>query len=109
MPQKPVEGLEICPIDLDGNGRIDPAESVYSTRDDLIKAIAANVYPSPPARELYFVLRGKPRSRLLLEFMTWVLTEGQKGVPDMGYLPLGPDRVAAGLAALGVTVTDIKK
>ena len=99
--KRPVEGLEICPIDLDGNGRLDPAESVYATRDDLIKAIAANVYPSPPARELYFVLRGKPQGRLLLEFMTWVLAAGQKEVPDMGYLPLGPERVAQGLAAIG--------
>ncbi len=105
--RKPVEGLEICPIDLDGNGRLDPAESVYATRDDLIKAIAANVYPSPPARELYFVLRGKPQSRLLLEFMTWVLGTGQKDVPEMGYLPLGPDRLAKGLAAIGAT--DIRK
>ncbi len=105
--KKPVEGLEICPIDLDGNGRLDPAENVYATRDDLIKAIAANIYPSPPARELYFVLRGKPQSRVLLEFMTWVLGAGQKEVPDMGYLPLGPERIAKGLAALGVT--DIKK
>jgi len=99
--KKPVEGIEICPIDLNGNGRIDPGESVYATRDDLIKAIAANIYPSPPARELYFVLRGKPGSRLLAEFMTWVLTAGQKEVPDMGYLPLGPERVAHGLAAIG--------
>jgi len=105
--KRPVEGLEICPIDLDGNGRLDPGESVYDTRDDLIKAIAGNVYPSPPARELYFVLKGKPQSPLLLEFMTWVLGAGQKHVPEMGYLALGPERIARGLAAIGAS--DIKK
>jgi phosphate transport system substrate-binding protein len=99
--KKPVEGLEVCPIDLDGNGTLDPQERVYATRDDIIRAIAANVYPSPPARELYFVLKGTPRSPLLLEFMKWVLTDGQRYVPEMGYLPPGPERIAQGLRAIG--------
>ena len=103
---KPVAGLEICPIDLDGNGRIDPAESVYATRDDLVRAIAAHVYPSPPARDLYFVIKARPAGQrqpgwpLLAEFLTWVLTEGQKYVAEMGYIAVSPDRVAAGLAAV---------
>jgi len=99
--KRAVEGLEICPIDLNGNGRLDPAEQVYATRDDLIQAIAAGLYPSPPARELYFVLKGKPRSPLLADFMGWVLTEGQKYVAEMGYLSPGPDRITKGLAAVG--------
>ncbi|MGD1008551.1 MAG: substrate-binding domain-containing protein [Candidatus Aminicenantales bacterium] len=99
--KKPVEGLEVCPIDLDGNGTLDPQERIYATRDDIIRAIAANVYPSPPARELYFVLKGKPRGPLLVEFMKWVLTGGQRYVPEMGYLPPGPERIAQGLRAVG--------
>jgi phosphate transport system substrate-binding protein len=101
--KKPVEGLEVCPIDLNGNGTLEAAEKVYATRDDLIRAIAANVYPSPPARELFFVLKGTPRSPLLLEFMTWILGEGQKEVAEQGYLPLGKDRIAQGLSAIGGT------
>jgi len=97
---RPVAGLEICPIDLDGNGRIDPAERIYATRDDLVRAIASGVYPSPPARDLYFVVKGRPREPLLAEFLAWVLTEGQKYVGEMGYIAVGPDRIAAGLAAV---------
>jgi phosphate transport system substrate-binding protein len=97
---RPVAGLEICPIDLDGNGRVDPAESVYGTRGDLVRAIAANVYPSPPARDLYFVIKGQPARPLLAEFLTWVLTDGQRYVAEMGYIALGPDRIAAGLASV---------
>jgi phosphate transport system substrate-binding protein len=97
---RPVAGLEICPIDLDGNGRVDPAESVYATRDDLVKAIVAGVYPSPPARDLYFVVKGPAVGPALAEFLVWVLTEGQKFVPEMGYIAVAPDRLAAGLAAV---------
>jgi len=97
---KPIAGLEICPIDLDGNGLVDPAERVYATRDDLVRAIAANVYPSPPARDLYFVVKGRPGQPLLAEFLAWVLTEGQKYVGEMGYIAVGPDRIASGLKAV---------
>lgn len=95
---KPVAGLEIVPIDLDGNNLADPAERIYATRDDLVRAIAAGVYPSPPARDLYFVVKGRPDRPLLAEFLAWVLTEGQSYVAEMGYIAVGPDRIAAGLA-----------
>jgi len=97
---KPIAGLEICPVDLDGNGTIDPSEKIYATRDDLTRAIAANVYPSPPARELYFVIKGKPGRLLLTEFLEWVLTDGQKFVTEMGYIGLAPERIASGLAVV---------
>lgn len=97
---KPVAGIEICPLDLDGNGTLDPAEKIYATRDDLVRAIAAAVYPSPPARELYFVIKGQPSRPLLAEFLAWVLVEGQKYVAEMGYIAVGPDRIASGLAVL---------
>ncbi len=97
---EPVRGLAVCPIDLDGSGAIEPAETVYATRDDITRAIAAGVYPSPPARDLYFVVKGRPSRPLLVEFLEWVLAEGQSYVAEMGYIPVGPDKIAAGLAAV---------
>jgi len=97
---KPVAGLEIGPLDLDANGRLDPAEQVYGNRNDLTKAIAAHVYPSPPARDLYFVIKGQPGRPLLAEFLAWVLTEGQKYVAEMGYIAVSPAQIAAGLATV---------
>lgn len=97
---EPVSGLAVCPLDLDGSGAIEPDEAVYATRDDLTRAIAAGIYPSPPARDLYFVVKGRPRAALLAEFLKWVLVEGQEYVAEMGYIAVGPDRIAAGLALL---------
>ena len=98
---KPVAGIVICPIDIDGNGKIDPAESVYATRNDITKAIADGVYPSPPARDLYFVTKGKPEKPALVAFLKWILTEGQKYVPETGYIPLSAPKLADGLDKIG--------
>ncbi len=94
---KPVKGIVIVPIDFDGNGKIDERESVYATRDDITQAIANNVYPSPPARDLYLVAKGKPAKKAALEFVRWVLMEGQKYVSETGYIPLSGEKLAEGL------------
>jgi len=93
----PIEGLVAAPIDLDGNGAIDPAEQFYGTRDDLTKAIAENKYPSPPARDLYIVSKGAPTKPAAAAFLRWILTDGQKFVPETGYIPLSGDKLKAGL------------
>jgi phosphate transport system substrate-binding protein len=94
---KPVSGLAVCPVDLDGNGVLDPAEDVYTTRDDITRAIADGVYPSPPARELFFVIKARPSRPAVAEFLEWVLGDGQAYVAEMGYIALGPEAIAAGL------------
>lgn len=97
---KPFDGLVIAPIDLDGNGRLDEAERFYATRDDITAAIAKNIYPSPPARDLYLVAKGKPAKKAVVQFLRWVLADGQKYVPETGYIPLAPDKLKAGADAL---------
>ena len=57
--KKQTNGVRIVPIDLNSNGTLDADENFYDTMDDLIKAIAEGKYPSPPARDLYFVTKGK--------------------------------------------------
>ena len=97
---KPVDGLVIAPVDLDGNGRLDDAERVYATRDDITAAIAKNIYPSPPARDLYLVAKGKPVKKTVVEFLRWVLADGQKYVPETGYIRLAPDKINSALDKL---------
>jgi phosphate transport system substrate-binding protein len=97
---RPVAGLAVVPIDLDGDRTIGPAENFYATRDDITAAIAKKLYPSPPARDLYFVTKGRPSSPAVAAFLRWVLTEGQKFVPETGYITLGTDTLKAGLDRL---------
>jgi phosphate transport system substrate-binding protein len=95
----PNEGLQIIPIDLNGNGQIDEDEAFYETRDELTQAIAARIYPFPPARELYLVTKGEP-SPAVKDFYRWVLTDGQAYVADAGYVALTEDRIEETLALL---------
>ncbi|MGD9874797.1 MAG: PstS family phosphate ABC transporter substrate-binding protein [Kiritimatiellia bacterium] len=86
--QKPVDGLVVLPLDVDNSGSIEPAEDFYKTRKELTDAIADGRYPAPPARDLYFVTLGTPKTELLKSFLEWVLTDGQQFVPEAGYINL---------------------
>ncbi len=96
---EPIEGLRIIPLDLNGNGQIDPDEDFYDTRDEITAAIAAEIYPFPPARVLYLVTKGEP-SPAIADFYRWVLTDGQAFVADAGYVALTAERIEEALALL---------
>jgi len=85
--------VEVIPIDLNGNGMIDPDEDFYDTFDAILEAIAEGKYPSPPSRELYFVAKGKPEKQATLDFIKWSLTDGQKFVQEAGYVPIEQDKI----------------
>lgn len=93
----PNPGVKVLPLDINNNGKIDPEENFYDTMDAIISAIAAGKYPSPPARDLYFVTSGKPVKKELVEFIRWSLTEGQKYVLESGYINLPKEKLSAGL------------
>jgi phosphate transport system substrate-binding protein len=101
MTKVQVDGIRVVPIDLDGDGRISAGEDFYGTRDDIVAAIASGAYPSPPARDLHFVSHGRPTRRVVVEFLRWVLTEGQRYVPETGYIRLSEERIEEGLGKLG--------
>ncbi len=98
--RKKYDGMEIIPIDINGNGTIDAEENVYGSLDDIMKAIQEDRYPSPPARELYFVAKGKPQNKATIEFIKWILTEGQKFVKEAGYVELKTETINSELQKL---------
>lgn len=93
-------GLDVVPIDLNGNRIIDPDEDFYSSMDLVMKAINEGKYPSPPARDLYFVSGGKPTNPLVKVFLHWVMADGQKFVNEAGYVSVKPEQIAVELQKL---------
>lgn len=96
---KPVDGLAIVPIDVNGDGQISDDENFYGTRDAFTAAVAAGKYPFPPARVLYLVTKGAPSAEITA-FYEWVLTDGQQYVQPAGYVQLTDDRIAEALGSL---------
>ena len=94
------EGIRPLPIDIDGNGILDPNEDFYQNVDSLEKAVADGRYPSPPARDSYFVTKGKPTDAATIAFLNYVLTDGQKFVSELGSIVLPADRIEVEKAKL---------
>ena len=98
--KKPNPGIAIVPIDVNENGKLDPEENFYSTSDKLNMAILAGKYPSPPARQLYFVSNGTITDNVTLAFLKWVLTDGQKYVAESGFVELPTEVINEQIAKL---------
>ena len=98
--RKVYPGLAIVPIDLNGNGKVDPEENIYGTLDKVMQAIQSGIYPSPPARDLYLVAAGKPQNKIVLAFLQWILTDGQKYLAEAGYVSLSEEKIQNSLSKL---------
>ena len=101
ISRQQIKGLKVVPVDLNNNGKIDSDENFYNSMNDIIAAIASGKYPSPPARELYFVIKGSPKNnKALTGFIRWVLSDGQKFVNEAGYISLPEDKIESELKKL---------
>lgn len=87
----PYPGITPLPIDVNGNGKLDENENFYDNLDSLTAAINDGRYPSPPARDLYFISKGRPENPVIIAFIKWALTDGQKYCRESGYMSL-PDK-----------------
>ncbi|HEY3278316.1 MAG TPA: substrate-binding domain-containing protein [Syntrophorhabdaceae bacterium] len=81
-----IKGLAVPPVDVNGNGRVDPEEDL-STKEKAIKAVMSGIYPSPPARSLNLITKERFKGPAKI-FVKWILTEGQKYVDEVGYIRL---------------------
>jgi phosphate transport system substrate-binding protein len=95
---EPITGARVAPLDVNGNKIADPDE-MTDTKAQAVDAVAMGYYPAPPARDLNLVTLGQP-SGLVKAFLTWILTDGQQYVPESGYIPLAPEKLATELEKL---------
>jgi phosphate transport system substrate-binding protein len=93
-----VPGALVAPVDVNKNGQTD-ADEIFKTTNEAVNAVAAEKYPSPPARFENLATKGKP-SGLTLAFINWILTDGQQFLTQAGYVPLTPEKQAESLAKL---------
>jgi len=94
----PVVGTFVVPIDVNGDGSVQP-EEMLDTKDKAVEMVATGKYPSPPARDLNLVTKGKPTG-ITLDFINWVLTDGQQYVGEAGYVQLTPGQLEEAIQKL---------
>lgn len=80
--------ISFLPIDRNGNGQLDYMEQIYDNPDHLIRGIWMGKYPRELLNNVYSVASAKPGESREIEFLTWVLTEGQKYLAQYGYTEL---------------------
>jgi len=97
---KPTNGIVPVPIDINNNGKLDKDENFYGDVDQLVAAIIAGKYPSPPARNLYFVTVGRPSNPIVKEFIKYILTTGQQFVTEAGYIKFSKEKLTKELAKM---------
>ena len=91
----PLPGLQIIPIDVNENGKVDPEEEL-KTKNQAIQAVMSGRYPAPPARDLYLMTKERFKGPAR-EFIRWILTDGQKYVDEAGYIKLKEMQIAEAL------------
>jgi len=94
----PLQGVVVAPMDINANGTIEEHEFL-ETREEAVAAILSGDYPSPPARLLYVVTNGAPTGATL-EFLRWILSDGQAFVSEAGYVLLTNAELATEVAKL---------
>ncbi len=83
-----LDDLKVVPINFLGKEKLEGNAKIFDSYDHLQRAMWLGRYPCSLIRNLYLVSKGKPRTREMVDFMYWIVTDGQHFVPDNGYIEL---------------------
>jgi phosphate transport system substrate-binding protein len=80
--------IQIIPTDLDFDNKIDRVEVPFSNLEEAHRSLWLGFFPDQLCRELSLGSIGKPTDPAVLEFLYYVLGEGQSNVNQSGLCPL---------------------
>lgn len=80
--------IQILPTDLDFDNKIDRVEIPFSNLEEAHRSLWLGFFPDQLCRELTLGSMGKPTDPAVLEFLFYVLGEGQSWIPKSGLCPL---------------------
>lgn len=98
-----VQGVKLLPVDKNKNGRLDSFENIYSDIDSFTRGIWIGKYPHALCGNIYAVSTARPTDKNTLDFLSWIITEGQKQLHANGYSDLASTEVKASMEALAGT------
>ena len=85
-----ISNIKLLPIDKNGNGTIDYYENIYNDLLTFSRGVWIGKYPNSLSGDIYSVSGSKPTSKNAVNFLKWVLTDGQyllpsNGISDLAY------------------------
>lgn len=94
--KKPVDGLAVLPVDLNGNGKVSEDEKIYDNLTNVIQQIenkGSKEINNIPVEYLHLSVSKVTATPEAIDFLRWVINNGEKDLHDLGYLTPEPDRV----------------
>lgn len=84
--RKVADSIAIIPIDLNENGRIDADENIYATLDDVLNYLSISSRNIIPQDNVNIVINKNNIHREALDFLKWIITNGQEYNRAYGFL-----------------------
>lgn len=94
------EGIELLPIDKNGNGRLDGFERIFNNKKDFTHGVWVGKYPAALIQNIYAFSEVKPIGKEELDFLSWIMTDGQTLLSANGYTALQSNQNQENLASL---------
>jgi phosphate transport system substrate-binding protein len=93
--RKPVEGLTVLPVDLNGNKKISSDEKIFQNLDLVIERLEedATKIKNVPIEYLHLSIDRQHASIEAIEFLKWVNDNGQSELHHYGYLKPDPKHI----------------
>jgi phosphate transport system substrate-binding protein len=83
-----IKDIQIVPSDLDFDNKIDRIEVPFVNLEEAHRSLWLGFSPEQLCRELTLGSLGKPTDPAIIEFLHYVLGEGQSSVKKVGFCPL---------------------
>ena len=83
-----MKDIQIIPSDLDFDNKIERKEMPFNNIEEAHRALWLGVFPKSLCRELTISSLGKPSDQAIVEFLRYVLTDGQENVAKTGLCEL---------------------
>ena len=102
--RKPVDGLTVLPVDLNGNKKISDDEKFYDNLDNVLSRFeseGAGKIKNVPIEYLHLSVDRRHASTEAIEFLKWVNEHGQAHLHQFGYLRPDPKEAASSRQSVG--------
>ena len=95
-----VKGITLVPVDKNGSGQVEYMENIYQDGPSLIRGAWIGKYPRELTHTLYCTMDVIPQNQANVDFINWVLMEGQPYLTEAGLTPLNNSERQAGMAKI---------